>query len=438
MRILIVGTAGRDFHVFNTLYRDNPDHTVVAFTSTDLGPDQQGHYPACLSGPLYPDGLPILPESDLERIIAAESVAQVVFAYSEIDSEVVTRLAARTLAAGADFHLANPRRAMLRSSRPVIAVTSARSGTGKSPTVSYLAALLHSWGRRVAVVHHPVRALTFTDHEQDLARLDDTIVDAGAAPLSEPFAAIPGVRVFSGLDFGSVLAAAQEDADVVLWDGADSDLPFVEPTLHVVVTDPQRVDEESDYLPGEVGLRMADVVIITGGDTATAEQRAGVERIVRRLNPGADLLTADTPVVVEGGGGVSGRTVVVVEEEVALTLAGLRPGAGTVAAHQLGVSGIISPLPQAVGGLVEVYARHPEAQSILPAFGRDPRLLADLAATLSATPSEAVIDATRTGLASVLDLDRPVARAAFTLRPHAPERLADLVREAIGRPPAAV
>ncbi|MFT4110214.1 hypothetical protein [Propionicimonas sp.] len=432
MRILIVGTAGRDFHVFNTLYRDDPDHTVVAFTSTDLGPGQEGHYPACLSGPRYPGGLPILPEADLERIIAAESVAQVVFAYSEIGSEDVARLAARTLAAGADFHLASPRRVMLQASRPVIAVTSARSGTGKSPTVGYLAELLHSWGHRVAVVHHPVRALAFTDNEHDLARLDDAIIDAAAAPLSEPFGTVPGARVFSGLDFGAVLSAAQEDADVVLWDGADSDLPFVEPSLHVVVTDPLRADEASDHLPGEVGLRMADVVIVTGCDTATPGQRASVERAVRRLNPGADLLTADTPVVVEGGEAVSGRTVVVIEEEGALSLGGLRPGAGTAAAHQLGVSGIISPLPQAVGALVDVYSLHPEAQSILPAFGRDPLLLADLAATLAATPSEAVIDASRTGLSGVLQLDRPVARARFALRPHDPERLGELVRNAIG------
>jgi predicted GTPase len=433
MRILIVGTAGRDFHVFNTIYRDDPTRVVVAFTAADLPLGQQGHYPACLAGARYPDGIPILPEAELSRVITDHGVDTVVFAYSEIGCGEIASLAAQVLAAGADFHLVNPRRSMLAGSRPVIAVTAARSGAGKSPAVRYLAELLSSWNQRVAVVRHPVRVQSFLpDREHAVAVLDDALVDACAAPTREPFESVPGATVFSGLDFQAILDAAQAEADVILWDGAGSDLPFLEPTLHLVVIDPLRADEASDYFPGEVGLRLADAVLVSKCDTATPDQIALVERAVRKVNRRAAVLTADSPVLVEDADVVAGRTVVVVEEELTLSLGALRPGAGTAAAHQAGAAGIISPLPQAVGSLVAVYAAHPEAQSVLPAMGYGPEELADLRATLEATPSEAVIDATRVDLAGLLGLSRPVARAAYGMRPHDPQRLAELVRAALG------
>ena len=360
MKILIVGTAGRDFHVFNTIYRGDVMHTVVAFTAGDLAPGAQGRYPACLTGARYPDGIPILPEAELAQIIAEHGVDIVVFAYSEIGCGDIASLAARVLAAGADFHLANPRRSMLASTKPVIAVTAARSGAGKSPAVRYLAELLTSWGRTVAVVRHPLRVQSFLpDREHSVATLDDLVVDACAAPTREPFESVAGATVFSGLDFRAILDAAQAEADVILWDGAGSDLPFVEPTLHIVVTDPLRADDASDYFPGEVGLRLADAVLVSKCDTASTDQIALVERALRRVNPEAVLLTADSPVLVEDAANVTGRTVVVVEEELTLSLGDLRPGAGIAAAHQAGVAGIISPLPQAVGALVAVYNRPP-------------------------------------------------------------------------------
>lgn len=432
MRILIVGTAGRDFHVFHTLYRDEPARHVVAFTSADMAPGESGRYPACLAGPHYPAGLPIVPEADLERIIAGQGVTHVVFAYSEIGCAGVAGLAARVLAAGADFQLVNPRRSMLASTRPVIAVTSASSGAGKSPTVRHLAELLASWNLRVAVIRHPLRAQDFAeDRAHTFAVTDGVTRDACADPEREPFEAVPGATVFSGLDFGAILRAAEAEADVVLWDGAGSDLPFLAPSLHILLTDPLRADE-ADLFPGEVGLRMADVVVVSKCDSASADQVAAVERTVARVNPAAVLLTADSPVLVENGDAVAGRTVVVVEEELTLSLGALKPGAGTEAAHLVGVSGIISPLPQATGALVEVYARHPEAQSVLPVTGYGPGDLAEVRATLEATPSEAVIDATRVDLAALLGLGRPVARASYAIRPHEPERLAELVRAAIG------
>jgi predicted GTPase len=432
MRILIVGTAGRDFHVFNTLYRDDPAVSVVAFTSAEVGDGPTGRYPACLAGSRYPDGIPILPEADLPEIVPTRAVDQVVFAYSEIGCAEVAAVAARVLAAGTDFHLVNPRRCMLASARPVIAVTAARSGAGKSPTVRYLAELLTGWGLKVAVVRHPLRAQSFApDREHAVALIDDAMIDACAAPVREPFDGLPGTTVYSGLDFAAIVAVAEAEADVILWDGAGSDLPFLQPDLHIVVTDPLRAEEPSEYFPGEVGLRMADVVLVSKCDAASAEQVAVIERTVRAVNPGAVLLTADSPVVVEEGANASGRTVVVVEEELTLSLGALRPGAGVEAAHLVGASGILSPLPQAVGRLVDVYARHPEAHSVLPVMGYGPDDLRDLKATLEATPSEAVIDATRADLVRLLGITRPVARAAYAIRPHDPGQLAGLVRGAL-------
>lgn len=432
MRILIVGTAGRDFHVFNTHYRSAPDHQVVAFTSAELAPDEVGRYPGCLSGPLYPDGVPILPESQLHTIVLDLEVQQVVFAYSEIACAAVGTIAAQVLAAGADFKVVNPRSSMLVSTKPVIAVTSAWAGAGKSPTVRYLAELLSSWELRVGIVQHPMRIQRFQQDRTHIeVEMDGIVRDACAAPTKEQFEAVPGAAAFSGLDFAAILQAAEADSDVILWDGAGSDLPFLEPSLHLVLTDPLRSEGPAAVYPGEAGLRMADVVIISKCDAADALQIAAVRHAVLQLNPAAKVLTADSPVVVTDGEQLRGCTVVVVEEELALSLGALRPGAGIEAARLVGSSGIISPMPQAVGSLVEVYARHPEAHSILPAMGYSAAELADLKATLDATPSEGVIDATRVDLASLLRLSRPVAQASYALVPHDSALLTELIRAAV-------
>ena len=414
-RTLIVGTAGRDFHVFNTLYRTDPDHVVLGFTAADT-PETDGRYPSFLSGALYPDGIPILPEAELEQLVARLGIEEIVFAYSELGCNQVVRLAARALAAGADFRLVSPMRSMLPSTKPVIAVTAASSGAGKTPTVRYLAELLVSWGLQVAVVRQPVRPQGFTQ------------------PVRERDASLPGVWTYSGLDYAEILATAEAEADVILWDGVGNDLPFLQPKLHIALTDPLRAGEEADFFPGEVGLRLADVVIITKCESAGIEQIERCESGIAAINPDASVLTADSPVLVEGGEGVAGRTVVIVEEAHTLSLGAMKPGAGLAAARLLGVSAIISPLPQAVGALVELYRLHPEAQSVLPVPGFGPSDLADVRATLEATSSEGIIDATRIDLAALLGLDRPVARAAFALSPHDPDQLARLVRASVCLP----
>lgn len=432
MRILIVGAAGRDFHVFNTHYRSAPEHQVVGFTSPELAPAEVGRYPGCLSGPLYPEGVPILPESQLYRIVIELEVQQVVFAYSEIACAEVGTIAAQVLAAGADFKVVNPRSSMLVSTKPVIAVTSAWAGAGKSPTVRYLAELLSSWELQVAVVQHPMRIQRFHhDHSHIEVEVDGVNRDACAAPTREPYEAVAGAAAYSGLDFAAILQAAESNSDVILWDGAGSDLPFLEPSLHLVLTDPLRREGPAAVYPGEAGLRMADVVIISKCDAAEADQIAAVRQAVAELNPAARVLTADSPVAVTNGDQLRGSTVVVIEEELALSLGALRPGAGVAAARLIGASGIISPMPQAVGALTQLYARHPEAHSILPATGYSESELADLRATLDATPSEGVIDATRVDLARLLELKRPVAQASYSLVPHDPAQLTELVRAAV-------
>lgn len=435
-KTLIVGTAGRDFHVFNTIYRNDSHHRVLGFTAAELCPGDSARYPSCLSGPLYPDGIPILPEEQLEEIIAQLGIKDVVFAYSELGCRDVARLAARVLAAGADFQLVSPARSMLAATKPVIAVTAARTGAGKSPTVRYLAELLHSWGLKVAVVRHPVRVQSYAeDRQHSYAVVDDQQVDCCGRPEREPYESVPGAWVYSGLDYASILAAAQAEADVILWDGAGNDLPFLKPRLHIVLVDPLRAGEEVEYFPGEVCLRLADVVVISKCDSASEEQIDEVESNVYRANPSATVLRADSPVMVSGADDVAGRTVVVVEEARTLSLGALRPGAGLAAAMQVGVSAIISPLPQAVGSLVRVYRQHPEAHSVLPTLGYGPEDLADLKATLEATPSDAVIDATQVDLAILLELSRPVAKAGYAIRPHDPEALARVVRAAVEHKP---
>ena len=277
-RTLIVGTAGRDFHVFNTVYRTDPDHVVLGFTAADT-PVTDGRYPSLLSGALYPDGIAILAEADLEQLIARLGIEEIVFAYSELGCTQVVRLAARALAAGADFRLVSPMRSMLPSTKPVIAVTAASSGAGKTPTVRYLAELLVSWGLQVAVVRQAVSAQGFTQ----TARERD--------------ASLPGVWTYSGLDYAEILAA-ESGADVILWDGVGNDLPFLQPKLHIALTDPLRAGEAADFFPGEVGLRIADVVIITKCESAGIEQIEHCESAIAAINPDAIVLTADSPVLV--------------------------------------------------------------------------------------------------------------------------------------------
>lgn len=439
-RILILGAAGRDFHDFNVLYRDEPRCEVVAFTATQI-PDIDGRtYPPALAGSLYPHGIPIVDESGLEPLIARERVDTVVLAYSDLAHTQVMHLASRVVAAGADFVVPGAHRTTLRSRRPVIAVTAVRTGVGKSQTTRHVATLVQSMGLRVVAVRHPMpygdlaaQACQRFETPEDLVRHDCTIEEREEY---EPHIDA-GVVVYAGVDYGAILREAEAEADVVLWDGGNNDLPFYVPDLHIVLADPLRPGDEAAYHPGEANVRMADLVIIAKCDSATAEDIAAVEASVQALNPGAEVLRCDSPVTLDDPAAVTGRRVVVVEDGPTLTHGSMSFGAGVVGARDAGAAAIVDPTPFAVGALADTYKRYPNARGILPAMGYGQGQTRDLEATIRAMVDAGVVDAVVSGtpidLTRVLTVDVPLVRARYSLREQQPGRLEAALRRALGR-----
>jgi predicted GTPase len=437
-RVVILGAAGRDFHDFNVVFRDDPTHEVVAFTATQI-PDIDGRrYPHELAGRLYPQGIPIVDESELPELIAREHVDLVVFAYSDVRHERVMHLASTCIAAGADFKLHSARRTMLRSSRPVVAVTAVRTGVGKSQTVRYLSRLLREQGLRVVAVRHPMpygdlaaqacqRFATYAD----LDRYDCTIEEREEY---EPHID-NGVVVYAGVDYERILREAEQEADVVLWDGGNNDLPFYVPDLHLVLADPLRPGDEAAYHPGEANVRMADVVVIAKCDSARSADVEAVEASVRELNPRATVLRAESPVTLDDPAAVRGRRVVVVEDGPTLTHGSMSYGAGVVGARAAGASHLVDPVPYAVGSIAATYAKYPNARGILPAMGYGPDQVADLEATIRAAVDagacDAVVAGTPIDLTRVLSVPVPLVRARYELREVVPGGLAAAVRAAL-------
>ena len=439
-RIVILGAAGRDFHDFNLLYRDDPRSEVVAFTATQI-PDIDGRtYPPALAGPLYPNGIPIIDEAALESLIARERIDTVVLAYSDLAHTQVMHLASRVVAAGADFVVPGARRTTLRSRRPVIAVTAVRTGVGKSQTTRYVAALLRDLGLRVVAVRHPMpygdlaaQACQRFETYDDLVTHDCTIEEREEY---EPHLDA-GVVVYAGVDYGAILREAEAEADVVLWDGGNNDLPFYVPDLHLVLADPLRPGDEAAYHPGEANVRMADLVIVAKCDSATAEDIAAVESSVRSLNPRAEVVRCDSPVTLDDPGAVTGRRVVVVEDGPTLTHGSMSFGAGVVGARKAGAAEIVDPAAYAVGSLATTYERYPNARGILPAMGYGEAQTRDLEATIRAMVDAGVVDVVVSGtpvdLTRVLTVDVPLVRARYSLREQQPGRLETALRKALTR-----
>ncbi len=435
-RVVIIGAAGRDFHTFATLFRDSSEDVVVAFTAAQI-PNIAGRtYPSSLAGPRYPAGIPVVPEADLEELVARERVDLAVFAYSDLPHAEVMHLGSRCLAAGADFLLASAAHTMLASRVPVIAVTAVRTGAGKSQTTRYLAGILRGFGLRVVAVRHPMPYGDLGRQAcQRFATYDD--LDAHGCTIEEreeyePFLDA-GHVVYAGVDYAQILAAAEEEADVILWDGGNNDLPFYRPDLHIVLADPLRPGDERGYHPGETNVRMADVVLVAKCDSADPADVAAVEASVRDLNPTAVVLRTDSPVTLEDPAAVAGRVVVVVEDGPTLTHGSMSWGAGVVAARAAGASRIIDPSPYAVGSLAATYRRYPNALGVLPAMGYGADQVRDLAATIEATPCDVVVSATPVDLSRVLTVARPVVRARYELREHHPGALEELLRDALAR-----
>jgi len=431
-RVLIMGAAGRDFHNFNTVFRDDDRTEVVAFTATQIPNIDGRRYPPELAGPLYPEGVPIYAEDGLDRLIRDLDVDEVVFAYSDISHQYVMEKASTVLAAGADFRLIGGKQTMLRSDRPVVAVCAVRTGAGKSQTTRYVGTLLRNMGLRVVAVRHPMpygdlvrqRVQRFSDYA-DLDRYDCTIEEREEY---EPHLD-RGIVVYAGIDYEAILRQAEQEADVILWDGGNNDLPFFLPTVHIVVADPHRAGHERTYYPGSANFRRADVIVINKVDTADLAAIAAVRDSASLLNPEAVLIEAASPIFVSDPTAIRGKRVLVIEDGPTLTHGGMKYGAGIVAARRFGAEEIIDPRPYIVGSIAQVFETYPEIGTLLPAMGYGAEQVRDLEETIRRVPCDLVLSATPIDLTRVARIHHPIQRVRYELQVIGQPTLEDVLRE---------
>jgi predicted GTPase len=439
-RVIIVGAGGRDFHNFNVVFRSDPDVHVVAFTAAQIPNIDHRTYPPDLAGPGYPDGIPIVPQDDLLGLIRDQQVDEVVFAYSDISYPDLMHLAAKVLAAGADFRLIGMHASALKSNKPVVAVCATRTGCGKSQTSRAVARILQSNGLKVALVRHPMPYGNLHDMRVQRFRTLEEI-DASHPTIEEreeyELPVREGVTVYAGVDYGDILALAEEDADVVLWDGGNNDLPFYVPDLMFVVADALRPGHEMAFHPGEANVLLADVLVVNKVDTAPAADVAAVVANLERLNPAATMLLAKSPATLDPGPPIEGLRVLVVDDGPTITHGGMPFGAGTVAARAHGAAELVDPRPYAVGSLRAVYEKYPHIGAVLPAMGYGDEQLAELAATIAATPCDVVVSGTPIDLTAALQqggaLPHPIRHVAYDLDDDTKVRLAELLAPWIER-----
>jgi predicted GTPase len=436
IRVLIMGAAGRDFHNFNTFFRSRERYEVVAFTATQI-PNIEGRlYPPELAGELYPAGIPIYPEERLLELIDEHRIAQVVFSYSDISHEYVMHVASRVLAAGADFQLMGTRRTMIESGKPVVAVCAVRTGSGKSQTTRHVCDVLQKLGRRVVAIRHPMpygnlvaqAVQRFADYG-DLDRHECTIEEREEY---EPHID-RGVVVYAGVDYEAILREAEEEADIIVWDGGNNDLPFYRPDLYVVVADPHRPGQELTYYPGESNLCAADVVVINKVDTADLANIAQVRTNVRQVNPQATIVEAASPIFVDDPDAIAGKRVLVVEDGPTLTHGGMAYGAGIVAARRFGAAEIIDPRPYAVRSIARTFEKYPTTGALLPAMGYGEDQIKDLEETINATPCDLVIIGTPIDLRRIIDFRHPTDRVRYELQVIGQPTLEDILASKFGR-----
>ena len=416
-RVVIMGAAGRDFHDFNTVFRDSPAHEVVAFTAAQIPQIAGRCYPPALAGPLYPTGIPVLPEQELEQLIDEHRVEQVVFSYSDLSHQEVMHRAARALSRGADFRLLGPRATMLPSRRPVVSVCAVRTGCGKSAVSRRVAGLLRQAGLRVAVVRHPMPYGDLAAQAvQRFAALPDLALHRCTIEEMEEYEPhlLAGSVVWAGVDYQRILRAAEAEADVIVWDGGNNDTPFFRSDLELVLLDPHRPGHERTHFPGEVNLLRAHALLITKVDTARPEDVAAVASAARRANPRARLLEAALPIRVEDEALLRGRRVLVVEDGPTVTHGGMAAGAGLIAARRLGATPV-DPRPFAAGSLRLAYEEHPHLGPVLPALGYGREQLRELELTIGQVPCDAVLIATPIDLGRVVRIQRPATRARYEL-----------------------
>ena len=431
-RVIIMGAAGRDFHNFNVVFRDDPGTQVVAFTAAQIPNIEGRRYPPELAGPRYPQGIPIHPEADLPRLIRELRPHQVVLAYSDLSHEAVMHIASRVLAAGPDFRLIGPDASMLESRVPVVSVCAVRTGSGKSQTTRRVVRILRDKGRKVVAVRHPMpygdivrqRVQRFAAME-DLDRHRCTIEEREEY---EPHIAA-GCVVYAGVDYAAILAEAEREAEVIVWDGGNNDLPFYRPRLEIVVADPHRPGHEVTYHPGEANLRRAHVVVINKIDTAAPAGVEAVRRSIRAVNPRATVVEAASPIFVDEPETIAGKRVLAVEDGPTLTHGGMGYGAGVLAARKHGAAEVMDPRPWAVGSIRDTFAAYPGIGPLLPAMGYGDEQIRDLEATIDATPADVVLVATPVDLRRIMRIKKPALRVRYELEEVGHPDLVDALRE---------
>ncbi len=439
-RVLIMGAAGRDFHNFNLAFREDPESRVVAFTACQI-PNIAGRvYPPELAGPHYPEGIPIHPEADLPRLIREESVDEVVFAYSDVAYREVMHRAAVANACGADFRLMGARSTMLKSSKPVVSVCAVRTGCGKSQTARRLAEILKNQGVKTVVVRHPMPYGNLGAQRcQRFASIGD--LDTAHCTIEEREEYERHIElghvVYAGVDYQQILEAAASEAELILWDGGNNDLPFYRPDLHIVLADPHRAGHEVRYHPGETNLLMADIVLLAKTGTANPALVEQVRKNVRLRNPRARIIHADSILSVENPLLIRGRQVLVIEDGPTVTHGEMPYGAGYLAASRWGAAQIIDPRPYAAGSIQEIYTKYPHLSAVLPAMGYSDRQLAELKETIEAVPCDLVLVGTPFDLGRLLDIDKPIMRVAYELDDAAARLLEEEVEAFLerARPP---
>jgi predicted GTPase len=433
-KAVIMGAAGRDFHNFNCLFRNNPEVEVVAFTATQI-PDIEGRvYPPSLAGKLYPKGIPIYPEHDLEDLIKKHNVDDVWFCYSDVPHQYVMDKGSHVVAWGANFGICSVQRTMLKSSKPVVAICAVRTGVGKSQTTRYVSRILKKLGKKVVAVRHPMpygdlakQACQRYQTYDDLDRYDCTIEEREEY---EPHID-NGFIVYAGIDYEMILREAEKEADVILWDGGNNDTPFYKPDLHITLVDPHRAGHELTYYPGESNFLMADLLIVNKVQTADPVKVEEEVDNCHRYNPRARVIKCASQIFVDKPELIAGKRALVVEDGPTLTHGGMTYGAGWFAARNAGASEIVDPKPYAVGSIADTYKQYPNSGQILPAMGYSDHQIADLEATINATPCEVVVEGTPIDLTRILKVNKPIAEVTYELEELEPGIIEEMVQKVV-------
>ena len=436
IRTLIMGAAGRDFHNFNTFYRDNPDYEVVAFTATQIPNIEGRKYPAALAGEYYPEGIPIHPESELASLIKDEKIDQVLFAYSDVPYEYVMHKAALVNAVGADFRLMGTNNTQIKSTKPVVAVCAVRTGSGKSQTTRRVSLILRDMGYKVAAIRHPMPYGDLVKQKvQRFANYDD--LDKHECTIEEREEYEPhidnGVIVYAGVDYEAILREAEKEVDIVLWDGGNNDFPFYAPDLMIVVADPHRPGHEMRYYPGETNVRMADVFVINKVDTANPDDVITVRNNLFELNPQATIIEGASPLFVDDPKAIRGKRVLVVEDGPTLTHGEMAYGAGFVAARRFGAGEIVDPRPFAVDSIKATYEKYPNTGTILPAMGYGDKMMHDLEKTINKADVDLVISGTPIDLTRIIKINKPIQRVRYELQEIGEPTLTSILSEKFGK-----